>query len=32
MSFVLDLQAMQEESESIVESLWCSHWSTRACM
>lgn len=32
MSFILDLQAMQEESESIVESLWCSHWSTRACM
>lgn len=32
MAFVLDLQALQEESESIHESLWCSHWTTRTCM
>lgn len=32
MAFVLDLQALEEESESVIESLWCSHWTTRTCM
>ncbi len=32
MAFILDLQGLHEESESIIESLFCSHWSSRTCM